>query len=120
MLAAQILHRQFEFPESLRPSKLIESHIGLVCRSIWMSLFDNPSIEGKQRPLIAPEARGNAVEFGIQPDAQQRFHRLGSPIELLHCSAHRPLFKTMPFSPQTRFFEPVAHPRRASLIDQLA
>src|ERR1035437_1419773 len=31
-----------------------------------------------------------------------------------------PLFKTMPFSPQTRFFEPVAHHRRASLIDQLA
>src|ERR1035437_2156900 len=99
MIAAQILHRQLEFFDSLRSSKLIIRHVGLVCRSIWMSLFDHPPIEGKQRPLIAPEARGNAVEFGIQPDAQQRFHRLGSPIELLPCSLHKPSIKTHAVKP---------------------
>src|ERR1035437_10353797 len=89
MIAAQILHRQLEFFDSLRSSKLIKRHVGLVCRSIWMSLFDHPPIEGKQRPLIDPEPRGYAVEFAMQPDAQQRFSVLGSPMEFLPCSVPR-------------------------------
>src|ERR1700728_2320275 len=60
-----------------------------------MCLLDNPPVEREQRPLLALEAFWNPLQLRIQTHAQQRAHRLRSPLELVHRSAHCPLLKPL-------------------------